>query len=401
MRTLYFDLYMGAAGDMLTAALSEILPDGAAFIEKLNAVGLPGVLYRAEKVKKCGVTGTKITVTVGGESEGEHCHGHEHGHEHSDLHRIEHIIEHAALSEKVKRDVLSVYRIIAEAESQVHGVPVGEVHFHEVGAMDAVADVTAVCMAVEELAPERIVSSPVNVGGGTIKCAHGVLPVPAPATALILKGVPSYSGDIKSELCTPTGAALIKYFTESFGSMPVMKAEKIGYGMGTKDFETANCVRAFWGETEGGKDRVTELNFNVDDMTAEQIAFATAMLWEAGAREVYTLPAYMKKNRPGTLISVICDAQARDKIIKAAFTHTSTIGVRETLLERCILERSVKEVNTPYGKARVKVSVGYGVEKAKPEYEDAAKIARENGITLEAAQKAILSAYEDDKNDRR
>ena len=184
MKTLYLDLYMGAAGDMLTAALLELLPDREGFIKRLNAIGLPDVEYKAETAEKRGITGTKVTVTVGGETEDEHHHhphGHEHSHEHSDLHRIEHIIEHADLPKKVKTDALAVYKIIAEAESQVHGVPVGEVHFHEVGAMDAVADVTAVCLAAAELNPDKIIASPVYVGGGTVKCAHGVLPVPAPA----------------------------------------------------------------------------------------------------------------------------------------------------------------------------------------------------------------------------
>ena len=403
MKILYLDCGMGAAGDMLASALLELLPEPDAFVERLNSVGIPGVRYIRETMVKCGITGTGLRVLVGGEEEGaeHHHHDHEHhghdhvhvhahhGHSHSSLDDIRHIVTgHLNISEKTAADVMNVYSVIAEAESRVHGVPVGEIHFHEVGAMDAVADITAVCMLMEEISPDKTVVSPVHVGSGQVKCAHGILPVPAPATARILRGVPAYGGSIKSELCTPTGAALLKYFATRFGDMPLMSVEKIGYGMGKKDFERANCVRAMLGSSaDGDTDTVLELSCNVDDMTAEEIGFAMERLFEGGAKEVYTVPVGMKKSRPGILIRVICAPEDRDAVIELIYRHTSTIGVRETVSRRYILDRSERTADTPYGKVRVKESSGYGVKKRKYEYEDLARIARERGVSLSEARK--------------
>lgn len=260
MKVIYFDCNMGAAGDMLSGALLELLPEEERpkFIEELNALGLPGVEFTAVPSVKCGITGTHMKVTVNGQTEGEehhhhhehhHEHSHEHEHHHSGMHDIEHLVKgHLNIPEKVKSDILEVYGLIARAESHAHGVPVTEIHFHEVGTMDAVADVTAVCLLMDRLAPERVIVSSVHVGSGQVRCAHGILPVPAPATAHILTGVPIYGGKIKGELCTPTGAALLRHFADSFGDMPVMTLLRVGYGMGTKDFEAANLVRAMLGE---------------------------------------------------------------------------------------------------------------------------------------------------------
>jgi len=258
MKTLYIDCGMGAAGDMLTAALLDLLPEDerAAFISEFNGLGIPGVSMSIDKSEKCGITGLHVSVKVNGVEEDEHMHdhshthGHDHTHTHSHngLHDIEHIVRgHLDLSEKVRSDVMNVYGIIAEAESKVHGEPVSDIHFHEVGTWDAVADVTAVCMLMDRIAPDRVIVSPVNTGSGHVKCAHGILPVPAPATANILTGMPVYSNGIQSELCTPTGAALLKYFATDFGDMPVMTISAAGYGMGKKDFEIANCVRIIAG----------------------------------------------------------------------------------------------------------------------------------------------------------
>lgn len=266
MKTLYLDCGMGAAGDMLTAALIELLPEPDAFVSELNGLGIPGVEFVRESSVKCGITGTHMSVKVNGEEEmehHEHHHGHDHEHEHGHEHHHDHehhhhhhsgmadiegIISGLDLPDSVREDVLAVYGLIAGAEIRAHGVPVTEIHFHEVGAMDAVADVTAVCLLMDRLAPEQVIASPVHVGAGHVHCAHGILPVPAPATADILRDVPIYGGGIKGELCTPTGAALLKHFATRFGDMPVMRVEKIGYGMGKKDFEAANCLRAMLGE---------------------------------------------------------------------------------------------------------------------------------------------------------
>ena len=258
MKILYLDCGMGAAGDMLTAALLELLPDPDAFLARLNALGIPGVRFEKETTNKCGISGTHMHVYVDGEEEGtgdaadasahEHPHEHAaaepHGHIHRHLSDIEAIVNGLPVPEDVKENVIAVYRTIAEAESKVHGRPVEEVHFHEVGAMDAVADVTAVCLLMHEIVPDETVVSPVHVGSGTVRCAHGILPVPAPATELILRGCPVYGGSIQGELCTPTGAALLVRFADRFGPMPPMRTERTGYGMGKKDFPQANCLRA-------------------------------------------------------------------------------------------------------------------------------------------------------------
>ena len=395
MKTLYLDCSMGAAGDMLTAALLELLPDPDAFVAELNSIGIPRVVFRKSSTQKCGITGTHISVLADGTDEfelTEHHHAHEdhHHHEHSSMEKIDAVIDSLKVSDRVKADVRAVYSLIAEAESHVHGCPVSEIHFHEVGTLDAIADVTAVCLLMERIAPDIVVASPVHVGSGTVKCAHGILPVPAPATACILRDVPVYGGEIKSELCTPTGAALLKHFVTRFAPMPVMCVQAIGYGLGNKDFPVANCLRAMLGETE---DRHTELRYelsaNVDDMTAEQVSFATEQLFAAGAVEVYTLPVGMKKSRPGTLIRAIAAAEKKEAVISAFFRHTTTIGVRETETKRYVLSRSVETRQTAYGTVRIKRSEGYGTVKEKIEFEDLARIARENGFSLEEAKERV------------
>ena len=454
MKTLYLDCGMGAAGDMLTAALLELLPDRDKVIGELNALGIPGVEMVCEKAQKCGIGGTHMSVRVHGEEESEemhdyahtheaeydhdhaheaehhhdhdhaheaeHHHDHDHAHEtehhhgynhaheaehhhdqghtheaehahhhHSGMHEIEHIVSGLPLSGRIRKDILAVFGMIAEAESHVHGVPVTEIHFHEVGTMDAVADITAVCVLMDRLAPDQVIVSPVHVGSGQVKCAHGILPVPAPATAYILKDVPIYGGEIRGELCTPTGAALLKYFASRFGAMPVMRTLAIGYGMGKKDFPAANCVRALLGETEGTGDTVAELVCNVDDMTAEAIGFASETLLEAGALEVYTVAAGMKKSRPGTVLHVMCTESMKGKMVELVFKHTTTIGIRENISRRYTLARSIRKVQTPYGEVRKKISEGYGATREKYEYEDLARIARERGMSIRAVEESL------------
>ena len=386
MKTLYLDCGMGAAGDMLTAALLELLPDQEAFIKELNALQIPGVKIDRENASKCGITGTHMIVSIHGEEESEdmhhhHEHFHEH-HHHSSMHDIEHFIEHLNLSDKVKNDILAVYKLIAEAESHVHGVPVTEIHFHEVGTMDALADITAVCLLMDRIAPEQVIVSPIHVGSGQVHCAHGILPVPAPATAFILRDIPIYSRDIMGELCTPTGAALLRYFADQFSSMPIMTVSSIGYGMGKKDFPAANCVRALLGETQSQTSFITELSCNVDDMTPEAIGFAMERLFEAGAVEVYTVPIGMKKSRPGTLLCVMCKEVERKQMISLMLKHTTTLGVRENTSRRHTLERKIITTETPFGPVRQKQSQGYGVTKTKYEFEDLARIAKEKHLSL-------------------
>ena len=395
MRTLYIDCSMGAAGDMLTAALLELVEDKNAFVQKLNSIGLEGIEYRLEKSEKCGITGSHMSVLVHGQEEDEtmHDHHHEehhHHHEHNSMDGIRHIVcDHLNISENVKKSVMDIYGIIAQAESEVHGKPVTDIHFHEVGSKDAVADVTAVCLLMEELNVEKVYASPVHVGSGTVKCAHGILPVPAPATANILKGIPVYGGSVSGELCTPTGAALLKYFVSEFREMPLMKIEKIGYGMGKKDFERANCVRVSLGETPSKKDDVLELSFNLDDMTAEKIGFAMERFFEAGALDVYTVPVGMKKQRPGTLMRLLCKEADAEKMVREIFHHTTTNGIRQARLERYVLNRRMETIETEWGPVRNKIVSGYGTERSKLEYNDVSRIARETGMSIQEVEEKI------------
>ncbi len=422
MRVLYFDCAMGAAGDMLTAALYELLDEDGKkrFVDTMNNAGIPDVEVIPVRSVKCGITGTHMKVLVGGREEegilsdssdvskptgspdagiggreeghdhhhGDHDHHHEghdheqHHHEHSSLHDIEQMISKLSVPDRVKRDAVEVYRLIAEAESHAHSVPVTDIHFHEVGTKDAVADVVAVCLLIDMTGADRILASNVNVGSGHVHCAHGILPVPAPATAFILRDVPIYQGHIRSELCTPTGAALLKYFVSDFTDMPVMKVSGTGYGMGRKDFEQANCVRVFAGETGREVNSVSELVFNVDDMTGEQTGYAVEQLFAAGALEAYTVPIYMKKSRAGIEFRVLCKEESKDKVIRAIFKYTTTNGIRENVCRRHTLDRYIENVETSYGIMRRKISEGYGVTRRKWEYDDLAKAADDAGLSI-------------------
>ena len=441
MKTLFWECKMGAAGDMMAAALLELVPEPQKIIEKLNAMGLPNVEFKLEPSVKCGIRGSHFSVIVNGteeescdvhhehhhdnhchhhdhcsehhhdfchekEEHDDHCHHHEHccehhhdhhhvhghhHHEHHGLHDIEHLVmDHLNIPDKVKQDVMAVYKIIAEVESKVHGVPLTDIHFHEVGSIDAVADITAVCLMINELNPDKIIASPIHLGSGQVRCAHGILPVPAPATALILKDIPTYGGSVEGELCTPTGAALLKHFVSNFGNQPVMRVEKIGYGMGKKDFEQANCIRAMLGETEEEVNQVVELCCNLDDMTPEEIGFAMDRLFEAGAFEVYTTSVGMKKNRPGILLSCMGRVELRDKLLNTIFKYTTTIGVREHLSNRYILKRSIDSMSADGQNIRIKKVSGYGVSREKFEYEDLASYAIKNNISLSEARKKLL-----------
>lgn len=449
MRILYLDCGMGAAGDMLGAALLELLPDKKSFLDKVNALGIPGVIVFMEDSIKCGIHGTHLSVQVNGQFENTgmpispvpqasmpqssipqddlqdlaaytpygigmpstHEHIHAASHHGSQLDNIIKLIQSLNLSDGVKEDITTVYHLIAQAESQVHRVPVSEIHFHEIGTMDAIADITIVCMLMEELGIQKVYASPIQVGYGQIQCAHGILPVPAPATACILKDTPIYSGDIYGELCTPTGAALLKYFVSEFGAMPAMKPTAIGYGMGVKDFPKANCLRAFLGDleeapedgsdgadyldddesflAEGGILRdgtpvlVTELCCNLDDMTPEKIGFAQEMLLSEGALDVYTTAVGMKKSRPGVLLTVLCRMNDKEDMIRAIFRYTTTLGIRETVFRRHVLERKIETVQTKYGNMRKKTASGYGVVREKYEYDDLADAAEMEGCSID------------------
>ncbi len=434
MKTLYIECNMGAAGDMLMAALYDLLEDQQGFLNTMNGLGLPGVHVEAQKGVTCGIAGTHMAVTVHGEEEKEpaadhhdhhdhdhdhhaHDHGHEHhNHDHShDHHSHDHhdhdhdhhdhdhhhhhatpghiaeIIDALPLPQAVKAQARGVYDRIAQAEAAAHGCPVGDVHFHEVGALDAVADVTGVCYALYLLQPERILVSPIHVGSGTVRCAHGLMPVPAPATARLLTGIPYYTGQIRGELCTPTGAALLAQFAESFGPMPIMRVQKVGIGIGTKAFEQANCVRAFWGETaDESNGEITELVCNIDDMTPEALAFASSRLLEMGALDVYTTPGTMKKGRPGHVLTVLCQADKEQDLARHILEQTTTNGLRVRRCGKYFLHPDFRVIESQWGTVRIKTAEGYGVRHEKPEFEDVARLAREQGLPYQTVLNDVL-----------
>ena len=408
MKRLYFECAMGAAGDMLMGALYELCPEKEKFLRDMNAL-IPGVALEAETVQRQGIAGTHMRVVIHGREEGEHHHHHHdhphnhdhdhehhHHHEHHSLADIEAMIDGFSLPQSVRADAKRVYALIAQAESAAHGVEVGEVHFHEVGALDAVVDVTGVCYLMYLLAADEVWASPVTVGSGTVHTAHGLLPVPAPATARLLTGVPITAGDIAAELCTPTGAALLRTFAGCWGTMPDGVVLGCGYGCGTKDFPRANCVRAFLIDplvrAEEPNDTVTELKANIDDMTGEDLGFTMDRLMEEGALDVSYAPVYMKKNRPGVVLTCLCRLEDADRLAAALLRHTSTFGVRRTDCPRYAMEVSTETVDTAYGPIPRKTGTGYGLTKSKPEYAAIEKAAREHKVPLAAVREAYDKA---------
>ena len=400
---------MGAAGDMLNAALLDLIDDKEDFLDEFRKLGIPDVKVELTRTQKCSVTGSHLSVTVNGMEEvsddvslstQDHDHNHGHGHNHDHEHEHHHHHEHSdyqSICEKinlfpvpddVKKNAKEIYESIAKAEAEVHNSDITQIHFHEVGSMDAIVDVLMFCMLMDKVKPDKVIVSPVHVGSGTVRCAHGILPVPAPATALILKDVPIYGGKISGELCTPTGATLLKHFADEFGDMPAMRLDRVGYGMGNKDFPVANCVRAFLGSTSESEE-IFEIDFNIDDMTAEEVSFAVDRIFEAGAREVFTTSVQMKKGRSGLLITALVGGSHKMDVVTAIFRHTSTIGMREKTINRYVLDRTIETENTVYGEIRKKVSSGYGVRKEKYEYDDLERIAKENGLSIREINKNI------------
>ncbi len=443
MKTLFIECNMGAAGDMLMGALYELLtePEQQQFLNTMNSLFPDKLMLKAVPSEKCGIWGTKMNVVILGQTdasdspENEHGHASRHGHSHTH-HNSLHIsypemlaqIDSLPVSASVRDHAKAIYALIGEAESSAHHTDISQIHFHEVGTLDALMDVVGCCTLLEILNPEQILASPVHVGSGSVRCAHGILPVPAPATAEILKDIPIYGGSIEGELCTPTGAALLKHFVSQFTSMPPMAVEKTGYGMGTRDFPSANCLRAFWGsmsilpipsprqlpdsyserplarmteeETRpdfyAGQfhslDQILELSCNLDDMTPEAVSYAVNLLMEAGALDVFTTSIHMKKNRPGLLLTCLCNLEEESRFSRLILTHTTTRGIRIQPCYRRTLDAQFRKVRTPYGEITVKISTGYGIHKCKPEYEDVAAAARQCKVPFAKVQEAVIEA---------
>lgn len=380
---LYFECNMGAAGDMIASALVDLFDDKQAVVDELNCLSLPHTEITCETKTQNGISGAHLNIVIKGETETpEKEHEHSHSHSHRNLNDIFEIIKSLNVSEKVKADVKEIYGIIAKAEASAHNTEVSEVHFHELGMLDAVADITVCAYLIERLNPERILCSPINVGNGTVKCAHGILPVPAPATAKILVGVPFYKSDIQTELCTPTGAAILKYYTNEFCETPTFAdTKRIGTGAGTKELEQANIIRVF--EFEGKS--VTELSCNIDDMTGEEAGYAAEKMMKEGALDCFITPVIMKKGRPAYLFTVLCKSEHSEKFAKLIFKHTTTIGIRKYTPSRYTLDREIKED----GGVRIKRSEGYGISREKIEFEEIKKLADEKDISVFEARKIL------------
>lgn len=458
MKTLFFECNMGAAGDMLMSALYEVCDQKDLFLKTINEVFAPyQITVQAEPMAKCGILGTHMKICVDGK-ESTSSHSVVPSLRSFSLHdRIKNAspkndvpadtdvplqftdydsllstIENLSLPEQVKEDAKTIYKLLGTAEAKVHGSTLSQIHFEEPIGLDAIADVIGCALLVYLINPEQICASPIHVGNGFIRYAQGVISIPAPATAELLTNVPFYTGSITGELCTPTGAAILKHYVKQFSSMPQMMPQTIGYGMGKKDFEIANCIRIFLGETLHGKtpsweepdfpsmdatdaeqetsqdaasendmepkddveskdnvddgfpwdDSVLAISCNIDDMTGESMGLATEILMTAGAIDVYTIAIHMKGNHPGIQLTCICEMEDRDKFTGLFFLHTSARELRYQVYNRCTLESTFVTRSTAYGDIRIKKSSGYGIEKEKPAFEDLKSVVLKNGCAM-------------------
>lgn len=392
MKRLFLDCQMGMAGDMLTATLLGLVDNPEIWIERLNQIGIPDVIYTLIPKEEKGLDGYRVAVTINGIEESENHKGSPHDQHHTNHHHHVHgrglqgvtdIINSLSISDTCKQNAINVYNLVAQAEAKVHKSTVTQIHFHELGMLDAIADIVAVCVLLEALKFDEIIISPIHVGTGTVHCAHGELPVPAPATMELLSGIPMYADyQIKGELCTPTGAALAKYFGTSFRNMPVMTPTKVSYGFGTKQFERPNCIRAFVEIVNESEDTIIEMSCNLDDMTPEEIGFAVEQLLLSPALDVFTTPIMMKKQRPSTMLTVLCKVDDINDIRDLMFKHTTSLGIRYHRCERYILDRSTGDIDWEGHTIAFKESSGYGVVRYKYEHDSLAAIAKHNDMSL-------------------
>lgn len=388
MRTLYFDCFCGAAGDMIVGALIDVGADFDRIRDGLDSLGVSGYSVAAEKVNKHGTMATQFRVNL----DDEHDHPHRH------LRHIVEIIEQGTFPDTVKQASVQTFENIAQCEAEVHGTTPEKIHFHEVGAVDSIVDIVGAHLALDQLRPERIVASSLNLGSGTVKCAHGIMPVPAPATALLLKGVPSYSSEVKGELTTPTGAALIGQLATEFGPMPEMTIDSVGAGSGTRDLpDRPNVLRVLYGEAVGAgsqTETIVVIEANIDDMNPELFPPLINDLIEAGCRDAFLTPILGKKGRPAHLVTILAPENLVDKATAILFRGSTTLGLRMRHEQRICLAREHKCVATPWGEVSVKVSRYKGeVTNSAPEHEDCAAVARAAGVpVLEVYQAAYAAA---------
>ena len=418
MRIAYLDCFSGISGDMFLGAMVDA---GAPFelLQEIVAQLNIGASLELSRVDRTGISAVKVDVIVRGEKDmpreefwnprhDETAHEHRHSRH---LNEILGIISVAPISERAKQTASDIFIALGSAEAKVHNVDVEQIHFHEVGAEDAIVDVVCAAVGAEALAVEGFIASPLNVGGGVVKCSHGVMPVPTPATLELLKGLPIYSGDIQNELVTPTGAAIVKVMVNAFQSRPKMTTEKIGYGAGSRNFEgQANVLRLSVGETceevahaedlsaAGVLEEITILEANLDDLNPQLVGYITELALTQGALDVFTAPVQMKKNRPGTLLTILAKTQDEGLMREMMFRESSTLGVRVQRQRRYVLPRHHQVVATPWGEVRMKIAGNGKALQYAPEYEDCKRIASEKKVPLKAVMQEAIRRYLDQKN---
>lgn len=396
MKIAYFDCFSGAAGDMILGALLDAGLPLDVLQGELSKLDLHHFHLRSERVTKRGLSGTKAHVCIDEDHHGQH---------HRHLGDIERIIEDSGLQQSVKTKSLAIFRSLAEAEAKIHATSVENIHFHEVGAMDAIVDVIGSVIGLAALEVDTIFCSAMNVGSGTIRCAHGVLPVPAPATAELTRGKPVYSNGVVGELLTPTAAAILTTLSSGFGPIPSMVCERIGYGAGSADLETPNLLRVFIGygekESTGYETEVAAvIETTIDDMNPQMYDYLVEKILGMGVYDIFLLPVQMKKNRPGTLVTVICPPEQVSAVSDILLRETTTIGLRWRIDNRIKARRSIREISTEYGNIRIKIArAGSEIVNITPEYDDCKRLALEKSIplkrVLEAARAAAIDAMKE------
>jgi hypothetical protein len=404
-RTLYLDCFAGASGDMFIGAMLDCGLDFELLKSELGKLGVGGYELSLTRVDRSGISASKFDVHIHADRHNhghhhDHHHDHHHHHDHRHLSEINRIISSSSLDDRVKDRAQAIFQRIGEAESKIHDIPIETVHFHEVGAIDSIVDIIGACIALDALKIDRIVASPLHVGSGTFVCAHGTYPVPGPATTELLKGVPIYSRDIEGELVTPTGAAIVSTLAEGYGQMPMMRVDRIGYGAGTRDYpKFPNALRAIIGELEEDADRtpatVTVIEASIDDLNAQVFGHLMERVLEAGALDIFYTPVQMKKNRPGVLLTLLCKPEDRQRMCDIVFRETTTLGVRHRTEQREILKREFVEVETEYGRIRIKVSRAKDgrVMNSSPEFEDCRSAAEKHQVSLRDVQTAAMQAF--------
>ncbi len=390
MRIAYLDCFSGMSGDMFLGALVDAGVPPRLLEETVASLKI-GARIQVTHVTRSGISATKVDVDPRGETAlHSHHHPHEHQHEHE-----------AGIAESAKQTALAIFEALGKAEAKIHNVDIEKIHFHEVGAVDAMVDICCAAVGAEALGVDEIICSPLNVGGGTVKCAHGTLPVPVPATVELLRDAPVYSSGIQAELVTPTGAAIVKVLAKRFGTFPEMKIEKSGYGAGGRDLPGhPNVVRLTIGEslpelaTQTSREIVTVLEANMDDLSPQVFGYVMDRLLEEGALDCFAVPVQMKKNRPGTLLTVLCKPEDAGQLSQIVFAETTTLGVRQREERRQILARKWVTVPTQWGEVRMKIASMNGtVKNYAPEYEDCRKIAAERKVPLKSVMNEAMEAY--------